>query len=170
MWEEGRKKNVMTKAFECCSVTGQGSTDQNAPHLSGTIGSLTFNKLLSIMGQNAHKMVWLVYNQFLSFPYLCHKVLPGGCPAQAILSGEPASIAIESWCLLWGQRNSVCKRPTCRTEPSGSLTMRGSTDSGEVDVNSLDVEGEWTVWGLVLNPLEEIHYILHDTLLSLKWK
>lgn len=33
-----------------------------------------------------------------------------------------------------------------------------------------DVEGEWTVWGLVLNPLVEIHYILQDTLLSLKWK
>ena len=48
--------------------------------------------------------------------------------------------------------------------------MRGSSDSGEVDVKSLDVEGEWTVWGPVLNPLVEIHYILQDTLLSLKWK
>ena len=62
----------------------------------------------------------------------------------------------------------LCKLPTSRTEPSGSLTMRGSADSG--DVNSLDVEGKWTVWGLVLNPLVEIHYILQETLLSLKWK
>ena len=46
VWEEGRKRSVMTKAFECCSVTGQGGTGQNVPHLSGTRGSLTFNTLI----------------------------------------------------------------------------------------------------------------------------
>lgn len=43
--------------------------------------------------------------------------------------------------------------------------MRGSLGSGEVDVNSLDVEGEWTVWGLILNPLAKIHYVVQDPLL-----
>lgn len=59
VWEEGRKRNVMTKAFECCSVTGQGGTDQNAPHFSETRGSLTFNKLLSIMDKMPTK--WYGY-------------------------------------------------------------------------------------------------------------
>ena len=35
VWEEGRKRSVMTKAFECCSVTGQGGAGKEQSRIWG---------------------------------------------------------------------------------------------------------------------------------------
>lgn len=57
------------------------------------------------------------------------------------------------------------KLPTSRTEPGGSFHREREARLREVDVSSPDVQGDWTVWGLVLNPLVETYYIHQGPLL-----
>lgn len=110
--------------------------------------------------------MWFLYNESLTPSDLCHKTLPRGAQQFHLYLGSLGLTTIEVWYLVWGQRSSTNCLPLGQS-PAVLSTMTGSLGSGEVDVNSLDVEGERTVWGLVLSPLVEIHYILQDTLLSL---
>lgn len=110
------------------------------------------------------KPIWLSRHQSFSPPDPRHKILPQGSPAQHLYLGSLNPMTIVSWCLEWSQRSS----PNCRPlgqNPAILSAPRGSPVSGEVDVNSPDVKGDWAVWGLVLNPLGEIHFILQDPLL-----
>lgn len=170
-WEHwcGRKVEAQktgTKTFECCSAPpcypGKG-VQRRKHHTSVERSGLSLSTksyLWSKCPQN-----WHGYGIIYPLVLICvTRFSLGGAQHSYIYLGSLCPTTIELWCLVWGQRSSTNCQPL-EQSLAVLFPMRGSLGSGEVDVNSLDVEGEWTVWGLILNPLAKIHYVVQDPLL-----
>lgn len=161
MWEINRKEEDQDKGLWAlfCHQARWCKWECTIPR-KGTRGSSTqFYKMPTTL-------MSLLYNQSLSPPDLCHKILPGGnSSAVTSISGAVVQqlLSHAAW-YGWGQRSSTSSQLLGQS-PVIVSTMSGRLSSREVNVSSPDDERNWTVWGLVLNPLVKTHYYVQGPLL-----